>query len=187
MSIKKIVIGFTLSLLLVSGVAVAANSHKELIAKWTHLAQKCDVKVQVNLGRTYFMGDRVPKNFKLAMKWFSLAAKQGNAEAQNMTGNMYDSGEGVLENDKTAVKWYTLAAKQGDEFGHYNLGRMYFSGSGVLTDYRRAYMWLNLAAYNGHFSASDFKVEVAEKMTRADISKAQEMSTRCLESNYTDC
>ena len=85
------------------------------------------------------------------------------------------------------MKWYTLAAKQGDEFGHYNLGRMYFSGSGVLTDYRRAYMWLNLAAYNGHFSASDFKVEVAEKMTRADISKAQEMSTRCLESNYTDC
>ena len=121
------------------------------------------------------------------MKWYTKAAEQGYASAQYNLGVMYANGEGVLENDKTAVKWYTKAAEQGYADAQYNLGVMYDNGEGVLTDNRRAYMWLNLGSYNGSEVASKNKDKIAKQMTPADISKAQDMSSRCLESNYTDC
>ena len=64
---------------------------------------------------------------------------------------------------------------------------MYQYGMGVLTDYVRAYMWYNLGAYNGNNLGAENKTKLAKEMTSADISKAQEMSSRCLESGYTDC
>ena len=100
---------------------------------------------------------------------------------------MYSNGEGVPENDKTAVKWYTLAAEQGLGDAQGNLGNIYARGEGVLTDTKRAYMWLNLGSYNGSKYAGENKDKIAKQMTPADISKAQDMSSRCLESKYTDC
>jgi TPR repeat protein len=88
---------------------------------------------------------------------------------------------------KTAVEWFTLAAEQGDAEDQGNLGVMYAFGDGVLTNNQRAYMWLNLASYNGNQKGGENKDKIAKKMTPVDISKAQDMSSRCLESNYTDC
>jgi hypothetical protein len=48
-------------------------------------------------------------------------------------------------------------------------------------------MWWNLANYNGYKAAGKNKDRIAKQMTPADISKAQDMSSRCVESNYTDC
>ena len=64
---------------------------------------------------------------------------------------------------------------------------MYARGSGVLTDSKRAYMWFNLGSYNGDEVAGENKDIIAKQMTPADISKAQDMSSACLESNYTNC
>ena len=64
---------------------------------------------------------------------------------------------------------------------------MYEYGDGVLTDTKRAYMWYNLGSYNGRETARKNKDKIAKDMTPADISKAQDMSSACLESNYTDC
>jgi TPR repeat protein len=114
-------------------------------------------------------------------------AEQGHASAQSALGVMYDNGYGVLENDKTAVMWYTKAAEQGYARAQYNLGWMYATGEGVLTDYVRAYMWYDLGAYNSYRLGAEKKAKIAKKMTSTDISKAQDMSSRCLASNYTDC
>jgi hypothetical protein len=48
-------------------------------------------------------------------------------------------------------------------------------------------MWYNLASYNGSELAGENKDIIAKQMTPADISKAQDMSSRCLESKYIDC
>jgi len=48
-------------------------------------------------------------------------------------------------------------------------------------------MWYNLGAYNGSEMAGENKDIIAKQMTPADISKAQDMSSRCLESKYIDC
>jgi hypothetical protein len=48
-------------------------------------------------------------------------------------------------------------------------------------------MWLNLASYNGSEKGGENKDKIAKDMTSAQIDKAQDMSSRCLESGYTDC
>ena len=48
-------------------------------------------------------------------------------------------------------------------------------------------MWYNLAAYNGKKHISGSKIGVARYMISSEVAKAQEMSSRCLESGYTDC
>ena len=64
---------------------------------------------------------------------------------------------------------------------------MYKYGKCAPTDNRRAYMWYNLGSYNGNELGGENKDKIAKEMTPADISKAQDMSSLCLESNYTDC
>ena len=85
------------------------------------------------------------------------------------------------------MKWYTKAAKQGHAEAQFYLGRAYEFGDGVLTSNLHAYMWYNLASSIGDVKARNAKDYVAKQITPADISKAQDMSSRCLESNYTEC
>ena len=198
MSISKIIIGLTLSLLLGSSVAIAADFGKGLeaknsgdfktaLAEWIPLAEQDNAMAQFNLGHMYANGYGVPENDKTAVKWYTLAAEQGYAMAQYQLGIMYANGRGVPENDKTAVKWYTLAAEQEYAMAQRYLGAMYDFGDGVPENGKTAVKWYNLASYNGNKNAGENKDKIAKQMTPADISKAQDMSSLCLESNYTDC
>ena len=198
MRIKKIIIGLILSSLLGSGVASAADFNKGLeaaqsgdfktaLAEWTPLAEQGYADAQNNLGSMYDEGYGVRENDKIAVKWYTLAADQDHANAQYNLGFMYDYGRGVLENDNTAVKWYTSAAGQGNARAQAKLGFMYQYGEGVLTDTKRAYMWYNIGAYNGNDLGAENKSNIAKNMTLTQIDTAQDMSSRCLDSNYTDC
>ena len=66
----------------------------------------------------------VPQDYKKAVKWFTLAAEQGDAVAQYNLGIMHSFGLGVVPNFGLAVKWYVLAAEQGDTLTQYNLGKL---------------------------------------------------------------
>ena len=69
--------------------------------------------VQSLVGAMYNGGQGVPQDYKTAVKWYRLSAKQGFASAQYNLGNKYREGQGVPQDYKTAVKWYKLSAKQG--------------------------------------------------------------------------
>ena len=166
MRINKLLatLGLVLSMLLGSGVAVAADfdkglmaykagDYKSALAEWTPLAEQGDAKAQYDLGWMYDRGEGVLKNYKTAVKWYTLAAEQGNAHAQGNLGYMYAAGEGVLKNHKTAVKWFTKAAEQGDSFAQFNLGNMYDNGEGVPEDDKTAMKWYALAAEQGNADA----------------------------------
>ena len=64
---------------------------------------------------------------------------------------------------------------------------MYVNGHGVPTDYLRAYMWWSVGSHNGDLLAAQYKQSIATKMTPAHVTKAHEMYSSCLRSNYTDC
>ena len=55
-----------------------------------------------------------PQNDVEAVKWFRMAANQGNAVAQGNLGDMYVNGEGVDRDYVQAHMWLALAASQGD-------------------------------------------------------------------------
>ena len=59
------------------------------------------------------------------MKWYRLAAEQGDADAQYNLGWMYDEGQGVPQDNKEAVKWWRLSAEQRNERAQFNLSLMH--------------------------------------------------------------
>ena len=120
-------------------------------------------------------------------KWYRLAAKQGQDTAQNSLGNRYEKGEGVIINYIEAVRLFNLSARQGNEYGMYNLAQMYSEGKGVEEDKVYAYMWFNLSDEAGHSAAKEEREELSEKMTTKELRIAQELSQKCLDSNYKKC
>jgi|TARA_B110000503_G_scaffold69901_1_gene108898 TPR repeat protein len=167
--------------------AYLSGDFKHALAVWIPLAEQGLVEAQYNLGHMYRKGQGVPQNHKTAVKWYTLAAEKGEAVAQFNLGLMYENGEGVAKNDKAALNWLTLAAEQGHPFAQYNLGVIYARGRTDFTDYERAYMWSNLSSYNEKTSGAKIKQLLGNIMTSAQITKAEEMSSRCLDSGYTDC
>ena len=49
------------------------------------------------------------------LKWYRLAADQGDADAQNNLGVMYANGEGVPQDYVRAHMWFNLSAAQGNQ------------------------------------------------------------------------
>ncbi len=161
MNLKKIITGLILALLLGSGLAGAADFDKGL--------------------RAYSPGD-----FKTILAQWMPLAEQGDAYAQYVLGFTY-VGNGGSENDKAAAKWFNKAARQGHADAQISLGLMYENGRGVPANYLRAYMWYHLGSYNGNKTGSENKAKLAKKWNIAQTLQAQEMSSRCLESDYKDC
>jgi TPR repeat protein len=77
----------------------------------------------------YYNGLGVPQNYAEALKWYRLAAGQGNADAQYNSGVMYTKGQGVPQNYAEALKWCRLA-DHGFASAQTNLGVMYENGEG---------------------------------------------------------
>ncbi len=119
------------------------------------LARKGDPDAQVALGDAHRDGFKtlVSQNHTEAVRWYLLAAGQGNAEAQSALGDMYHSGRGVPRNYDEAATWYRRAAEQGVATAQNNLAVMYDKGDGVPQDYAKALKWYRRAAEQGSAAA----------------------------------
>ena len=59
-----------------------------------------------------------------ALKYYTMAANQGDAEAQNSLGVMYITGEGAECDSGEAQRFWELAAAQGHQGAQTNLARL---------------------------------------------------------------
>ena len=82
----------------------------------------------------YGTGEGVPQDEAEAVRWFRLAAEQGNADVQYNLGTIYGAGRGVPQDDAEAARWLRLAAEQGDALAQFDLGVMYVTGGGIPQD-----------------------------------------------------
>jgi uncharacterized protein len=122
------------------------------LREFKSLADRGDALAQYYMGDLYLNGLGVSQDTKVATKWFTLSAEQGNADAQNNLAAISSErlfGRGY----KDAVKWYTLAAEQGNAPAQLGLGAMYDNGWGVSRDPNIAIKWYTLAAEQGHAPA----------------------------------
>ncbi|MBV9303586.1 MAG: sel1 repeat family protein [Acidobacteriaceae bacterium] len=72
-----------------------------------------NVMAAFNLGEMYFHGKGIWKDYHEAFKWLSLAAEQGDFNAQMYLGTMYGRGDlGLPRDDVQAYMWFNLAAAQ---------------------------------------------------------------------------
>jgi TPR repeat protein len=87
------------------------------------------------------------------MKWYKLASKHRNAEAQSKLGFMYGNAHGVPLNFPESLRWYLLAAEQEFPAALSNLGFMYDHGQGVPMDSQKALNYYHKAARKGDENA----------------------------------
>ena len=107
-------------------------------------------KALYNLGLRFEKGIDGPLNDQEAIKWYTMAAEQGDPDAQNTLGYRYRHGKGVPENINEAVKWFKKAADQGNASAQNNLGLCYQYGTGVPLNYAKAAKLYSLSANQGN-------------------------------------
>ncbi len=65
----------------------------------------------------------------------------------------------------------------------FELGLMYSAGRDVAVDLIEAHKWFNLAAVRGNHDARQYRAELAQDMTRDEISEAQRQAREWLKSH----
>jgi TPR repeat protein len=75
------------------------------------------------------------------IKWCIAAAEQGYVEAQRRLADCYKSGTDTPINYEEAFKWFQRAAEQGDPTAQHALAMCYYQGQGVRKDPEQAAVW----------------------------------------------
>lgn len=153
----------------------------------------CDYKAIFELGYKYYLGNKVEKNYELAMLYFRISAKYNYHKAQFYIGYMYDEGEGIPCSYKSAIYWYKLAASNGNSTAMNNLGAMYSKGNGVSRDSTKAF-----ELYREAYDASDNKSSEGRIMynlglcykygrgTKKNLEEAKYWLSRSVKAGYKD-
>jgi len=90
------------------------------------------------------------QDYAEAMRWYRIAADQGNARANYNIGVLYERGWGVTQDYAETMRWYRKAAEQGDVFAQFNIGGLYTNGWGVAQNDAEATRWYRKAADQGY-------------------------------------
>ncbi|MEW6164614.1 MAG: tetratricopeptide repeat protein [Pseudomonadota bacterium] len=172
--------------LIVAGLAIgapaAANSTATTdaataLASLRPRAERGDAEAQYRLGRLYYYdAPGVPRDYRLAFRWFRLAALQGHAGAQYKLGGMYFSGRGVAADDRQAVVWWSKAAAQFQPESLNNLGALFANGRGVARDPLMAYALQTLAHAHGEENAAANLRAKRARMDAAAIAAAEALA-----------
>ena len=172
-------------------------SSQEIAELWVD-AELGDANAQYLLATIHEEGRGVPQDDDEALRWYFLAAEQGDVSAQLVLGFKYEYGFDLLPHDDAeAMRWYRLAAEQGDPLGQRYLGSMYAEGRGVAKNSQHAYMWITVAASieaqleyineDDTGSALQDRSLVETDLTPEQRAVAQAKATHCFASNFTDC
>lgn len=115
-------------------------NHKD-IQHHIFAAEQGNSNAQTKLGWIYQNGQGITQNYQEAIRWYQLAAQQGDPIAQNNLGVLYHTLSQYVE----ALKWISLSANNGNSTAQYNLFIIYNGGLGVAKNYQVAEEWFQLA------------------------------------------
>jgi TPR repeat protein len=90
-----------------------AGHYADAISAAQASAAKGDAHAQALLGRAYYLGTGVPRNYATALGWLSKAVAQHNGDAMFILGLMYEHGAGVNQDLPRALKLFDDAAAMG--------------------------------------------------------------------------
>ncbi|MBN6075139.1 sel1 repeat family protein [Aggregatibacter actinomycetemcomitans] len=116
------------------------------------LALRGDSNAQLDLGRLYFGGDGVEKNYEKAYWWFSEAAEKGSVKALTNLGILYTGGYGVKKNLEYGINLLEQAAEVSDSQAILILGMLYYNENKI-KNFNKAFQWLERSARQGNEEA----------------------------------
>ena len=120
------------------------QDQEEMAALFLEVAERSNAaEAEHNMGSFYQYGVGVPRNFALAVTWYSKAAAQGLPVAAYALARCYHVGRGVSIHIATAAAWYRRGAERGDSRSQCELGMLYKDGEGVPQNHALAVQWLS--------------------------------------------
>ena len=127
------------------------GNYAEAVAMWQPLAEGGDADAQYNLAQAYRIGRGTQPNAVESRKWFELAAKQGQVDAQTALGLLLIQTADRAE----ALQWLKLAAEQNEPRALLVYGAALYKGDGVPRDATLGYDYVSKAAGLGLKPAKD--------------------------------
>jgi TPR repeat protein len=79
-------------------------------------AAKGEASSEALLGRAYYEGVGVPRNYTTALTWLNKAVAQNNADGMFFLGLMYEHGSGVTQDLNQALKLFDQATDRGQNY-----------------------------------------------------------------------
>lgn len=127
----------------------------ENVQRWLlKMAEKGSARAQNHLGSLFEQGTGgVQQSYWQSVKWYQLAAEQGDDAAQYNLGRLCYHGIGLTPSKEKAFHWFLKSAEQGNGNAQYMLGEMYGKGEGVSLDHQKSFQWYRRAAEQGVDSA----------------------------------
>ena len=107
-----------------------------------------------------------------ALRYFTMAAEQGNADAQFEVGQMMAQGMGTTQLFEEAMRWYELSARQGHAKAQFNIAFLYAYGQGVDQDILKAYEWYRISHLCAYPLAKKPMESTAKKLSLGEIEMA---------------
>ena len=175
------------------------------------VAEKASATTQYSIGRLYDDGIidgirkdgilvKTQKNPGAAIKWYKLAAQNGDDGAAFVLGNKFLYGNGIAKNYSEAISWFKIAVKNKNEEAPNMLEVIYGDSDpfNVATGFQKnntiAYMWA-LIAYTNIQTANPSKEEThrknvkdwERKLTPQQVASGQAMAKTCISTNYSKC
>jgi len=125
-----------------------------------------DAALEGNAAALFEIGSRLadgragmPRDPKLAMRWFELAAAQGHGPSQYRLASLYREGKGIPKDSSMAFQWFDRAAAQGHVLAMHNAAVLLAEGVHGAPDYAGAALWFKRAAEYG-IKDSQFNVAI---------------------------
>ena len=91
-------------------------------------AEKGDANSEELLGRAYYEGVGVARNYSTALFWLNKAVAQGNADAMFFLGLMYEHARGVNQDIPKAMDLFDRAAEKGQRYAQMEAKGMRMQG-----------------------------------------------------------
>lgn len=130
--------------------------------------------VLYRIGCCYSEGYGVPEDESEGVKWYRIAAEQGNTCAQSTMGWCYRFGKGVPIDGSEVIKWYRMAAENGDMYAQSNLADFYYTGEYLPSrDHYEAIKWLRLSANQGDAASMIFLGKIFENGYEIPVNESE--------------
>lgn len=137
----------------INGWGVTKNINKAIELLMTFPAPK-NRKYNFLLGKAYYYGDGVEKDYTKAFFYFEQASTLGLGSAKEYLADCYFNGHGVKKDLYEAARWYKDAAdNNGIANAAHSLAFMYMNGEGVPKDETQAINYFMMAAEGGIIQA----------------------------------
>lgn len=134
------------------GTVVDCDYPKALV--WLKMAADGgDAEAANHIGNIYLDGkENVPRDERLAVRYYMLAAERGNENAQSNLGYCLLLGKGTHVDYSKALQWFSEASNY-SAFAQCGVGLIYGLGKGVDVDFIKAFKYFDKAANSGHAGA----------------------------------